>query len=64
MLNECSDNYTVIFRIQFLRDLRDFFGIVFKLDMVNSEDPNDEEQRLVLLTCLGIGYTNINRRVM
>ncbi|XP_046753307.1 RNA 3'-terminal phosphate cyclase-like protein [Diprion similis] len=50
--------------IQFLRDLRDFFGIVFKIDMVSSDETIVEEPSLVLLTCVGIGYSNINRRVM
>ncbi|KAH0946003.1 hypothetical protein HN011_004819 [Eciton burchellii] len=47
--------------IQFLRDLRDFFGIVFKVEHVREED---ELLPQVHLTCLGIGYSNINKRTL
>lgn len=47
--------------IQFLRDLRDFFGVVFKIEPVKDED---EMTPQVHLTCLGIGYTNISKRTL
>lgn len=47
--------------IQFLRDLRDFFGVVFKIEPVKEED---EILPQVQLTCLGIGYTNISKRTL
>ncbi|XP_011632550.1 RNA 3'-terminal phosphate cyclase-like protein [Pogonomyrmex barbatus] len=47
--------------IQFLRDLRDFFGITFKIDHVKEED---EVLPQVRLTCLGIGYTNMNKPML
>jgi len=50
--------------IQFLRDLRDFFGIVFKLENVKDEEDEDSIQEQVLLTCVGIGYTNLSRRTL
>ncbi|XP_024878230.1 probable RNA 3'-terminal phosphate cyclase-like protein [Temnothorax curvispinosus] len=46
--------------IQFLRDLRDFFGVTFKIEQI--KEGEDETQ--VRLTCLGIGYTNISKRTM
>lgn len=50
--------------IQFLRDLKDFMGVVFKLEP--AKDPEDETIILeqVHLSCLGIGYNNISRRVL
>ncbi|XP_044012396.1 RNA 3'-terminal phosphate cyclase-like protein isoform X2 [Aphidius gifuensis] len=50
--------------IQFLRDLRDFMGVVFKLDP--AKDPEDEDIVLeqVHLACMGIGYNNFSRRVL
>lgn len=48
--------------IQFLRDLRDFFGIVFKIEPAKDEDGVILDQ--VNLTCVGIGYTNITRRIL
>ncbi|KAG7212868.1 hypothetical protein KM043_002221 [Ampulex compressa] len=47
--------------IQCLRDLRDFFGTVFKIEPVREEDEILDQ---VNLTCVGIGYTNINRRLL
>ncbi|XP_067634927.1 probable RNA 3'-terminal phosphate cyclase-like protein [Eurosta solidaginis] len=52
------------YTIHFLQNLRDFFSITFKLE--NPE--NYEEDALpgaqkVLMTCVGIGYTNISKRV-
>ena len=47
--------------IQFLRDLRDFFGVVFKIELLKDEDEILEQ---VVLTCVGVGYTNISRRTL
>lgn len=47
--------------IQFLRDLKDFFGIVFKIEPLKEEDEILEQ---VVLTCIGVGYTNINKRTL
>ena len=41
---------------QLLRDLRAFFGITFKI----TPDP---ESTTVLLSCLGTGYLNMNRKI-
>lgn len=47
--------------MQFLRDLKDFFGIVFKLEPYKEEDEILDQ---VILTCVGVGYTNINKRTL
>ncbi|KAJ3322482.1 rRNA-processing endoribonuclease [Boothiomyces sp. JEL0866] len=44
------------FTIQYLRDLKTFFGTTFKLNP-------DKETRTVVLTSVGIGFTNINKKV-
>lgn len=58
-------NYT----IHFLQHLHEFFAITFKLDNPKPEDYGgvDEDDVLpgankVLLTCIGVGYTNMNKR--
>ena len=43
-------------RIQLLRDLQTFFGVTFKI----TPDPANTT---VLLTCLGVGFLNMNKRV-
>ncbi|EGN93302.1 hypothetical protein SERLA73DRAFT_98058 [Serpula lacrymans var. lacrymans S7.3] len=44
--------------IQFLRDIKDFFGISFKIVPVASEDDSSTQ---LLFSCYGSGYVNINR---
>jgi RNA 3'-terminal phosphate cyclase-like protein len=41
--------------IQYLRDLKDFFGVTFKIKP-------DEETKSVLLTGMGVGYVNVNKK--
>lgn len=50
-----------MYRIQFLRDLRDFLGTVFKIEPIKEEDEIKEQ---VMLTCIGIGYTNLSKRTL
>lgn len=57
------------YSIAYLQLLRDFFGVTFKLDTF--KDDLDEEEDIdegasprVVLTCLGIGYSNISKRVL
>ena len=53
------------YTIQFLRHLRDFFGHTFKLE---SYKKTEEEEELntgankVVITCIGIGFTNLSKR--
>ncbi|TFK55090.1 18S rRNA biogenesis protein [Heliocybe sulcata] len=44
--------------IQFLRDVREFFGTSFKIVPANPSEPTSGE---LLFSCYGSGYTNINR---
>ncbi|SAM08615.1 hypothetical protein [Absidia glauca] len=43
------------FTIQYLRDLKSFFGVSFKIKP-------DEATSTILMTCLGIGYVNHNKK--
>jgi RNA 3'-terminal phosphate cyclase-like protein len=43
-------------RIDFLRNLREFFGATFKIEP-------DTSTHTVLLTCLGIGYKNLAKKM-
>ena len=53
------------YTVSFLRHLKDFFEVVFKLEKY-SEAEAEEELNLgadkVLLTCVGVGYTNLSKR--
>ena len=43
-------------RIHFLRDLKDFFGVTMKIRQL-------QEQNVYILSCVGIGYSNIAKRM-
>ncbi|KAF3848933.1 hypothetical protein F7725_015430 [Dissostichus mawsoni] len=47
--------------IEFLRHIRDFFQIMFKIQV---QKPSEDERKggdKVLMTCVGVGYSNINK---
>lgn len=59
------------YTIHFLQHLRDFFAITFKLENPKDEDDDNDGGNgevfgvnKVLMTCVGIGYTNINKRMI
>ncbi|RUP43445.1 RNA 3'-terminal phosphate cyclase/enolpyruvate transferase [Jimgerdemannia flammicorona] len=43
------------FTIQYLRDLKDFFGVAFKIKP-------DATSQTIMMACLGIGYSNANKK--
>lgn len=55
------------YAIAFLQHLREFFGVTFKIQQ-NLLDEADESivrgADKVNLTCVGIGYSNLNKRVI
>lgn len=53
------------YTVHFLQHLRDFFSITFKLENPEVDDDDDAlpGAQKVLMTCVGIGYTNISKRV-
>mgnify|MGYP002716465711 CR=1 FL=1 len=58
-----------LYRIKFLQHIQDFFGLTFKLDAKEKDDDDDDEElnqgaKKVLITCLGIGYSNLSKRTL
>ena len=51
-------DWFVVYRIQFLRDVREVFGVSFK---IAKAEPSDPESTDLIFSCLGIGYVNVNR---
>ena len=51
------------FSIEFLRGIRDFFQVMFKLEP--HKRPDADELQLgddkILLTCVGVGFSNLNK---
>lgn len=53
------------YSVAFLQHLRDFFGITFKLEHYETDDDDGSSgSDKVLLTCVGIGYSNLSKRVI
>lgn len=54
------------YTVNFLQHLRDFFSITFKLENPDDDDEDDQlpGSQKVLMTCVGIGYSNLSKRVL
>lgn len=56
------------YSIKFLQLLREFLGITFKLDTYEEEKDDEMEEDTsspkVALSCIGVGYSNLARRVL
>jgi len=61
------------YRVQYLRHIRDFFGLVYKIDVrqpsFGSENVLQEDDLMsggdkVLLTCTGVGFRNLSKVVL
>ncbi|XP_047991315.1 probable RNA 3'-terminal phosphate cyclase-like protein [Leguminivora glycinivorella] len=58
------------YTITFLQHLKEFFGVMFKLEVLRAgdddEDSGDEMStaQRVKMTCVGIGYVNISKRTL
>lgn len=55
-MEEIVDERRACNRIQYLRHLRDFFGITFKIKP-------DPATKTVFLSCLGTGFKNLSKKV-
>jgi hypothetical protein len=51
---------TCSYRQHFLRDIRDFFDTTFNIAPVDRLDPENKD---LLYSCYGVGYSNANRTV-
>ncbi|TSL28227.1 RNA 3'-terminal phosphate cyclase-like protein [Bagarius yarrelli] len=51
------------YTIEFLRHIRDFFQIMFKIEQQKGDEDERKGGDKVLMTCVGAGYTNINKTI-
>ncbi|XP_036384947.1 RNA 3'-terminal phosphate cyclase-like protein [Megalops cyprinoides] len=49
------------YTIEFLRHIRDFFQIMFKMETQKQEEDSRKGGDKVLMTCVGAGFTNISK---
>lgn len=60
------------YTIKFLQHLKEFFGVMFKLEVMTSDsddESSDAEEdtadtQKIKMTCVGIGYVNISKRTL
>lgn len=52
------------YTIGFLRNIKEFFGITFKIEHLESDIEQTGCATKVSLTCVGIGYSNISKRTI
>ncbi|KAG1735837.1 18S rRNA biogenesis protein [Suillus occidentalis] len=57
-IGQCRMGEPSVRTIQFLRDIKIFFGSVFN---ITPADPTDSSNTELLYSCLGTGYVNVNR---
>lgn len=57
----------LVHRIEFLRLLKDFTAVMFKIQ-TQEKDYEDDSKRggktKVLLSCVGMGFTNVNKGIL
>ncbi|CAG9561642.1 unnamed protein product [Danaus chrysippus] len=70
-VSECVVGPLSDYTIKFLQHLKEFFGVMFKLEVLRSEEDesSDEEDTYAIaqkikMTCVGIGYVNISKRTL
>ena len=67
--------HVLIHRMQFLRHMRDFFQLTYKVEskeedlheLESSEDDSGQElglrRQIVTLSCVGVGYSNFSKGI-
>ena len=51
----------------FLRHLRDFYGVVFRIEPIRAQDNDDEDEETLelgkryIMSCVGAGYSNLSK---
>ena len=54
--------FVYFYRIQFLRHMKDFFHLEYKISVNKEETDSDSIRReIVTLTCVGVGYSNLTK---
>ena len=65
-LNFFNTTINLFNSIQFLRHLKEFFGVMFKIQAKQSDDDNSVagEKSKILLSCVGVEYANVNKTMV
>ncbi|NWI30379.1 RCL1 protein, partial [Sula dactylatra] len=60
--SQCSETRMGRYEIEFLRHLRSFFHITFKIETKTPEEEHMGGEK-VLMTCVGIGFSNLSKTI-
>ncbi|CAK1551329.1 unnamed protein product [Leptosia nina] len=66
-VSECVVGPLSEYTIRFLQHLKEFFGVMFKMEVLREDEDSDDEtviSQKVKMTCVGIGYVNISKRTL
>ncbi|KAG7308382.1 hypothetical protein JYU34_005579 [Plutella xylostella] len=72
-VSECVVGPLSDYTISFLQHLKEFFGVMFKLEVERREDDEESDDddddavataQKIKMTCVGIGYINISKRTL
>ncbi|KAI8437143.1 hypothetical protein MSG28_010492 [Choristoneura fumiferana] len=67
-VSECVVGPLSDYTIGFLQHLKEFFGVMFKLEVLRTDDDDSDDEaapaQRVKMTCVGIGYVNMSKRTM
>lgn len=59
--------FCLFYRMGVMKHIKDFFQVIFKVDEQKKED-EEEELKLggekLILTCVGIGYSNVSKAIL
>jgi RNA 3'-terminal phosphate cyclase-like protein len=58
-LGELSE-YTICF----MRNMKTFFGVVYKLDSTSKDLPGEMKQLQITVSCLGVGFANLAKGIL
>ena len=53
-----------VFRICFMRNMKTFFGVVYKLDSTSKDLPGEMKQLQITVSCLGVGFANLAKGIL
>jgi hypothetical protein len=47
-----------------MRNMKTFFGVVYKLDSTSKDLPGEMKQLQITVSCLGVGFANLAKGIL
>ncbi|XP_065834537.1 RNA 3'-terminal phosphate cyclase-like protein [Oscarella lobularis] len=66
-LSKIQSGELTSYTVAFLRHLRDFYGVVFRIEPIRAQDNDDEDEETLelgkryIMSCVGAGYSNLSK---